>query len=234
MELIIDSNEHTNKKLVKELEKYGFFLIPERLDVGDFFIPPYIIERKEFSDFISSSKNHGGLRVMEQLKKMSEYTKDGYICVLLIEGSESEAVNKKSQRTGISHAAAFNQIQGLKISVAVDYKLPIIHSDNMGATAYILKRISEKATKKSKKAIPVRSSVPASRPTKEKVRYQLEGLPYIGPKTADHIMSAYTDLFSFYLECVGDPNKVKNRIKRINKKIPEQVQEILTHRLKEK
>ena len=56
IEVVIDTNENTNHRLVSELCREKILLVPEPLAVGDFCIPPYIIERKEYSDFISKKR----------------------------------------------------------------------------------------------------------------------------------------------------------------------------------
>jgi len=228
MNLTIDSNEYTNKKLRKTLENKGLFLVPETLAVGDFFIPPKdIIERKEYSDFISSSKNRGGLRIFEQLQRMKDLENDGYRVTLLIEGDEGKAVMKKTNRTGLSFKAAFNQMQGLKIAIAVDFGIPIITSPSMDVTGYILKRMVEKSSDDGTKPIPLRSSVPVSRPMKEKIRYILEGFPFIGPRTADNIIETYGSLRVFFWECINEPASVSKNVRRMNKKIPYEIKDIL-------
>lgn len=231
--LIIDVNEITNKKLVGELKKMGFKLVKQKLDSGDFFIPPnHIIERKEYSDFISSSKNRGGLRIFEQLRRMKEKKDEGYTTTLLIEGDEGTALSKKSKRTNLSFKAAFNQMQGLKLAIVLEYEIQMLTTPSMAGTAYILKRWVEKSDNGESMRIPLRSSVPNSRPTKEKVKYILEGFPFIGPRTADNIGDSYDTIMNFFMDCISHPNNVVKKVKRINKQIPLEVRSILVQNMR--
>lgn len=231
VELIIDTNEHTNEILVEKLDRQNLLLIPETLEVGDFFIPPYIIERKTVYDFISSSKNHGGLRIMEQLKKMKDHNIKGYKSILLIEGDESKAIAAKANMSKMTYGSVFNQFQGLKISVASDYGIPVIYTKDMNSTAYVLRRMAEKSVSPSDKAIPRRSSIPVSRPVIEKVKYLLEGIPFVGAKTSERIINSYKCLNDFFEECKNNPKMVINKIDRLNRKVPYEIRDILLEEL---
>lgn len=196
-EIIIDTRE--KQSLVPSyLSKLNANFKFEHLDISDYLIGNIAIERKTFSDFISSIINQ---RLFQQLKEIKKYPS----CFLIIEG-KAESENKKIE----------NASKGMILSVILDYKIPIIFTKNEEETAefiFILaKRIAKPKTEKS-----IRFSR-ALRNLEEQKQFILEGFQGIGPKNAKKLIKEYKTLNNIFLvseeqlkKCIGECKSRKFR-----------------------
>ncbi len=172
---IIVDNRERNSLVISELIKRGNKLEFAQLPVADYIINNIAIERKTISDFKSSIINK---RIISQLNELKQYPKN----LLILEGFENQDIYK-----GQIHENAF---RGFLLSIALNFKTPIIYSINEEDTA---KYLSLLATKKSKKTEPIRASK-IMLSEKEQLQFILEGFPEIGPATAKKLMEEFENL----------------------------------------
>lgn len=148
----------------------------EKLEIGDYLIGKTLIERKTISDFISSMINK---RLPEQLKNMKKYEKN----VLLIEGFEFDYSN---------HRIHENALRGMFLSIATDFKTPLIFTKDESDTSAFLILEAKKYEKGKVQAV--------TRPFKnqktfdDQKKFILEGFPGIGPTLSKGLLSRYGSL----------------------------------------
>src|SRR3989338_2434474 len=174
---IIVDNREKNSLVISELIKRNQVVEFAQLPVADYIINNIAIERKTINDLKSSIINK---RIFSQLNELKQYPNH----LLILEGLENTGLYK-----GQIHENAF---RGFLLSVALNFKTPIIYTLNEEDTA---KYLSILATKKNKKTEPIRASETLSS-DKEQLQFILEGFPEIGPATTNKLMKEFENLKS--------------------------------------
>jgi len=173
--IIIDTREKQSLITANLLEKKANIEF-EHLAIGDYLIQDTIIERKTFSDFVGSMLNK---RLIEQLINLKKYSK----YFLIIEGFYYN-YNKFNVHE--------NAIRGMLLSIAIDFQIPIIFTEDEQDTANFLILTARKYEKPK--------SLDAIRPSKtfktleEQKQFVLEGFPGIGPTTAKQLLEKFKTL----------------------------------------
>ncbi len=177
--IIIDTREKQSLITANLIEKRAN-IKHEQLEIGDYLIQDTIIERKTFSDFIGSIINK---RLFSQLKEIKKYP--NYL--LLIEGFDYN-YNKFNVHE--------NAIRGMLLSVAIDYKIPIIYTDNEEDTANFLV-LTAKRYEKPRPEIGLRQSK-THKTQEEQKQFILEGFPGIGPAAAINLLDKFPTLQNIF------------------------------------
>ena len=179
--IIIDTREKQSLITANLLEKKANTKF-EKLEIGDYLINDTIIERKTFADFISSTLNK---RLQEQLVNLKKYPKH----FLIIEGFYYDY---KQENINIHE----NAVRGMLLSVALDFKVPIIFTKNEEDTAKFLILTARKYEKQTK----TKTFSPSIRPQKtiksiqEQKQFILEGFPGIGPTISKQLLRNFSSL----------------------------------------
>jgi len=164
----------------------------EHLEIADYIIGDIAIERKTFSDFLSSMLN---LRLKKQLKEIKKYSQ----YFLIIEGENICASNLQ------------NPARGMLLSIILDFKIPILFTQSPEDTANFLFLLSKKLNKKSIEK-PIRYFR-----TQKDLEYQkqfvLEGFPGIGPKTAKKLLEKFKTLSRIFQASEEELKSCLNEIK---------------------
>lgn len=170
--IIIDIHEK-NSLVISELKANKEIETEIRsLKIADYLIGETAIERKTFSDFVSSMLSK---RIVEQLKNLQKYKNN----LLIIEGYEEE--------TKINP----NAIRGFILSIILNYKIPVIFTkDYEDTAAYLITLAKQQA--KPRTEISLHSRIPKTE--KEQKQYILEAFPNIGPKTAKKLIEKFSSL----------------------------------------
>lgn len=171
--IIIDTREKQSLIAANLIERH----IPvkfETLEIADYLIGETAIERKTFSDFVSSMINKRLFQQLGEIKKYSSY-------FLIIEGFKYNYPEKME-----------NPIKGLFLSIALNYKIPIIFSKNEEDTANLLILLAKRLEKPASE-ISLRPIKDAKTPT-EKKQFILEGFPGIGPVTAKKLLEKFKSI----------------------------------------
>ena len=177
----------------------------EQLEIGDYLIQDTIIERKTFSDFIGSVINK---RLFQQLKEIKKYPK----YFLLIEGFDYD-YNKFNVHE--------NAIRGMLLSVAMDYQVPIIYTEDEEDTANFL-ILTAKRYEKLRPEIGIRQSK-THKTIDEQKQFILEGFPGIGPSAAKNLLDKFPTLQNIFnsteeeLREILDENKMRKFLDLLNK-----------------
>jgi len=157
---------------MRELDKLNCIVKVKNMGVGDYQITDdIIIERKTVEDF---SKSITDKRLYQQAK---ELTTNCHKPLLIIEGEN------------IYHTFLHpNAIRGAMASIAIDFKIPIIQTQNETDTAFMIKRIAiREQNKKNRKEVSIRTQTkPVTLPQQQ--LFITESLPGIGPVSAKNIL----------------------------------------------
>ena len=189
--IIVDTREK-NSLIPSILINKGCEVDFQHLHVGDYIIKNTIIERKTVSDFISSMLNK---RLNRQLNNL----KDQKNKLLLIEGiDEQELYHQESN-------VHENAIRGYILSILLNYKIPILFTQNHEDSAKFLKVLALKPTKEREIGI---NDKPTPRNSKEQLQYLLEGFPNIGPKTAKKLLEEFGTFKNIILASQEDLEKL--------------------------
>jgi Fanconi anemia group M protein len=178
LHIYVDSNEASKRKDIITYFKFnGFDVEIKPLDVCDYVVSDRVgVERKDASDFIGSMKDG---RVFSQAKGMAEiYEKP----VIILEGAMKKALKRSRMRQ--------SSIYGALSSLALDYGINIIPTDDPASTAILLHRMAYREQVKESRTIQLRS-VDRSLPMHQQQQYLLSGLPQIGVTLADELLNTF-------------------------------------------
>lgn len=161
-----------NSNMMRELDKIKCEIRVKNMGVGDYQITDdIIIERKTVEDF---SKSITDKRLYQQAKELVSNCSNP---LMIIEGEN------------IYHTFLHpNAIRGALAAITVDFKIPVIQTQNETDTAFMLKRIAlRQQNKESKKEVSVRTSTkPVMLP--EQQLFIVESFPSIGPVNAKNLL----------------------------------------------
>ncbi len=178
LHICIDSNEASKQKTIITYLKFnGFNVDIKPLDVCDFVVSDRVgVERKDASDFLGSMKDG---RLFHQARDMAEiYEKP----IIILEGSMKKALKRSKMRP--------SSIYGAMSSIALDYGVNIIPTDDQDATAILLHRLCYREQAKEERTIQLRS-INRSLPLHQQQVYLLSGLPQIGTTLAEDLLNTF-------------------------------------------
>jgi Fanconi anemia group M protein len=148
-----------------------------QLEVADFVISDRIaIERKTIPDLLNSVINQ---RLFDQLKRMSaSYEKP----VLIIEGDPKDLYNARELHE--------NTVRGILSSIAIDYGVPVIWTENALETANMVYWIAYREQKMDKREPQIRACKRVTdRPTMQE--FLVAGLPHINSKLSRRLLEHF-------------------------------------------
>ena len=168
----------------------------EKLEIADYLINEIAIERKTYSDFISSMINKRLFQQLAEIKKYPRY-------FIIIEGKETEHRLDKPAK-------------GMILAIITQYEIPILFTANEEETADYLLLLARKQDK-PKIDLGLRPSKSVIT-IEEQKQFILEGFPGIGPTIAKQLLEQHKTLnkiFSLTEEELKQINKLDdNKIKK--------------------
>jgi len=176
IKIIIDNREKQSL-VASQLANLGFQIEFQQLKVGDYLVNDVAVERKTINDLKSSIINK---RIIQQLQELKQYPKN----ILIVEGISNEDIY-----SGIIHE---NALRGFLLSVALEFQVPLIFTQNEEDTARYLSVLAKKSPKKD---FSLRASK-LFKSKEERLQFILEGFPNIGPVTAKKLISQFKSLKS--------------------------------------
>jgi len=195
-------NREFNSGVVEHLYAEGIKIKSESLPAGDYLTKETLLERKEASDFVSSILDG---RLFLQLRKLKQSHPNPLV---IIEGDI-----KTGRLTN-------NAVRGALLSIAIDFKVPVLVSFDAGETAQIIKSIIEKENK-SGKTYSIRPSYNAG--PEELQRFIVEGLPGISGTLALRLLEYFGSVRNIF----NSPTEELMKVKGIGKKTAENIINIL-------
>jgi Fanconi anemia group M protein len=171
-------SDYREKEVTESLRGIGANVREASLDVGDFVVSDRtVIERKDYSDFISSVIDG---RIFEQAKDLNSFEKP----IVIVEGYSTRRVNE-------------NMIKAALASLIIDFGISVISTHNPHDTAKTIYWIAKKEQEEYKKGIAVKvGKKPKS--VQEQREFILCGLPGVSTKTAKKILDEFGSVKNFF------------------------------------
>jgi len=178
LQICVDSNEAASRgEIINYFKFNGIIVDILPLDVCDFVVSDRVgVERKDCADFLSSMKDG---RLFSQAKDMAEIYERP---ILILEGQMNKALKRSAMRT--------SSIYGALSSLALDYGLSVIPTENPETTAILLHRLAYREQAKEDRIIQLRS-INRNLPAHEQQIYLLSGLPQIGTALAMELLNKF-------------------------------------------
>lgn len=178
--ITVDTHEekHHENVLSDEIDEYEV----DELPAGDFVIEgargKAIIERKEWTDFVGSYQSG---TLFNQLNRCLEQEHDAYV---IVEGSRGDAI----EHTGVTNYQARRMFTSLHVKSEAE----VIQTMSVRETAQVVSDFADWfGEDPSDRTHSVR---PAEKvPAEDRPRYIVEGLPGIGPKGAERLLTYFGD-----------------------------------------
>ena len=194
MKLIIDYREKHSITLFKDICED---VVCRQLPIGDYLLisnsEAVIIERKTVNDFWSSVKSN---RLWDQLLRMMKVEKVlGYPVrrrMLLIQGNFVEYFMPFTLEDKQLDLVHWSQLMGAFLEVIYVYNTPIIHAeDETSFKAFMRILIKREVSGKNDKLPSARwykKPVKSDLPIKDRKKYILSSLPYVGERLAENLL----------------------------------------------
>ena len=170
--IFVDSRE---REMAKLLEALGLEVTVRNLEVGDYVVSDRVaIERKTAQDFVSSiiDPERNLFRQIADLARTYDRP------VLILEGRELYTTQMNAA-----------SIQGALASVAVDYGVPIIPTDDQDETAKVIALLVRRETQEGRE--PKVHGHKTARTLKEQQEYLISSIPSIGPTVARNLLKHF-------------------------------------------
>jgi DNA excision repair protein ERCC-4 len=172
---VVADNRETASGIPEILRKRGFYVQMKPLDVGDYIVSTYAVERKTVHDFISSL--YGG-RLFDQAKRISR-AYENYL--LVVEGNAQEVLaDLRNPRV----------YWGTLLALAMTFDFKVFFTLDQEQTADLLEVLVTKFRGKTG-GIPLLVKKPRMETTKDWQLSILGNLPTIGPKMADKLLESF-------------------------------------------
>ena len=208
LRIVVDERE--KKSGIPDLLKgIGISLEIKMLPVGDYIVAPdTVVERKTISDLVSSIFDGRLFDQCNRLKKHYQFP------ILLIEGDIDE-IEELTENPLIFYGAIS--------SIAIDFKIPVIHTPNASHTSKLL--ISMCSRKDASKG-PFIKKIRKSRDIQTQQLSVLCSLPGVGEKTAIRMLEKFGTPLMVLSSSITELSKVgglgEARAKNIKKVLQEQ------------
>jgi DNA excision repair protein ERCC-4 len=180
--IVVDTREAAST-IPRILERGGVYVQMKTLDVGDYVIGQYVIERKAIRDFLSSL--YGG-RLFEQAYRIS-HAYENYL--LIVEGDIQEAL------ADLRNPRAF---WGALIALAIDMDFKLFFTLDQEQTAELLNVFARKTHRKRGVLRPLLVKKPRLATIKDRQLSILESLPTIGPKLGERLLRSFGSVRSAF------------------------------------
>jgi Fanconi anemia group M protein len=201
------------KEVIDILKTYDCHVVEKKLEVADFIPFEDIgVERKRDRDFVQSIIDG---RLFEQMKNLRECFERP---LLVIEGNNLYGTNVHE-----------NAIRGALVSVALDYNVPIIWTNNKRETAALLFLIAKREQSGKKRIFGVKGRRKPMN-LQEFQEYVVSSLPGIGLLTAKELLRKFKSVEKVFT--AGEDELME--VNKIGKKKAKQVREVITRHYEER
>ena len=214
MKLLVDHRERSVLKLVEDICED---VVVIQLPIGDYLLTSgseaIIIERKTINDLLTSIRSN---RLWDQLLRMMKTEKVvGYSLkrrILLIHGNFNKYFESIDYDTDDDLITSWSQLMGAYMEILYVYNTPIIHVESdIAFKAFmriLLKRESAGKNDKLPHAKWYRKPAKADLPVKDRKKYILSALPYIGNQLASNLLDHFYTISGVACAPVEDLQKV--------------------------
>ena len=173
LRIVVDEREKKSG-IPDFLKKTGINLEIKTLQVGDYIVAPEtVVERKTISDLVSSIFDG---RLFDQCNRLKEHYQ---FPILLIEGNIDE-IEELTENSLVFYGAIS--------SIALDFKIPVIHTPNASHTAKLLMSM---CSRKDASKGPFIKKIRKSNDVQKQQLSILCSLPGVGEKTAIRMLEKF-------------------------------------------
>jgi DNA excision repair protein ERCC-4 len=171
-----------------------------QLPIGDYLLvsdsTAVIIERKTVNDFLSSVRSN---RLWDQLLRMMKTEKVlGYEIkrrILLLHGNFQDYLFEADYGNPEDMLKHWSQLIGAYLEIIYVYNTPIIHAESDTALKAFMRILVQRECTGKNDKLPdarwYRKPARADLPAKDRKRYILSALPYIGDRLAENLLSHF-------------------------------------------
>jgi DNA excision repair protein ERCC-4 len=191
LRIIVDERE--KKSGIPDLLKaVGINIEMKTLPIGDYIVgPETVVERKSISDLVSSIFDG---RLFDQCSRLKEHFQNP---IILMEGNVDEI------ETITENPLVF---YGAVSSIAIDFKIPIIHTPNATHTSKLL--VSMCSRKESTQG-PFLKKIRKSNNTHLQQLSAISSLPGVGEKTAKRMLAKFGSPVKVFTASLAELSKVE-------------------------
>ena len=191
LRIIVDEREKKSG-IPDLLRAVGINIEMKTLPVGDYIVgPETVIERKSISDLVSSIFDG---RLFDQCNRLKEHFQHP---IILMEGNVDEI------ETITENPLVF---YGAVSSIAIDFKIPIIHTPNANHTSKLLVSMS---SRKESTHGPFLKKIRKSNNIQQQQLSALCSLPGVGEKTAKRMLSKFGTPVNVFTASLADLAKIE-------------------------
>ena len=214
MKLLVDYRERKLKELLEDVcEEIAFVQLP----IGDYLLvsdsTAVIIERKTVKDFLSSVRSN---RLWDQLLRMMKTEKLlGYEIrrrILLLHGNFQDYLRQADYGNQEEMLKHWSQLMGAYFEIVYVYNTPIIHAESDTAFRAFMRILVKRESKGKNDKLPdarwYRKPVRADLPVKDRKKYILSALPYIGDRLAENLLTHFKTISEVACASVEELQKV--------------------------
>lgn len=202
--VFVDPREREMGKL---LESLGLEITLKTLEVGDYVVSDRIaIERKTAEDFVASVIDPG----RDLFGQLSDLARTYDRPVLILEGSNF-----------YSRQVHPNSIRGALAAVAVDFKVPIIPTQNQEDTAQAIAMLARREAAEGRE--PKVHGRKTARTLKEQQEYLISAIPSVGLAVARNLLKHFGSVENVMIASEEDLQKVD----LVGPKIAERIRELV-------
>ncbi|MDQ1261541.1 MAG: hypothetical protein QG575_722 [Euryarchaeota archaeon] len=172
MQIFVDSRE---REMAKLLESLGIEVVVKNLEVGDYVVSDRVaIERKTAQDFVASiiDPQRNLFRQIADLARTYDRP------VLILEGRDLYTSQMNA-----------GSIRGAMISVAVDYGVPIIPTEDRDETAAVIALLARREMREGRP--PKVHGHKTARTLKEQQEYLISAFSSVGPAVARNLLKHF-------------------------------------------
>ncbi len=202
--VFVDPREREMGKL---LEGLGLEVTLKNLEVGDYVLSDRLaVERKTAEDFVTSIIDPE----RNLFRQISDLSRTYDRPVLILEGRDlyTRQMNPDS-------------IRGALASIAVDYKVPIIPTENLEETATVIALLASRERKEGRE--PKVHGHKTARTLKEQQEYLISAIPSVGPAVARNLLKHFGSIE----KVVAASQEELQQVELVGPKIAERIRELV-------
>jgi ERCC4-type nuclease len=202
--VIVDYRE--SRLVIEALRRLQADVLEKSISPGDYVVSEnYAIERKTFRDFIQSIYKK---RLFEQLDRLQSVYKG---CCLVVEGD-----------IGYGLAHLYNPLifWGALARITTEWGIPIIFTTNEEQTAQFIFSLAKKLQEERKERVEAVYK-PRLYSLAERQRFAVQGLPTVGPKSADLLLRRFGTVRRVFTATKSELMRVKGFREKRAKEVSE-------------
>jgi Fanconi anemia group M protein len=214
LKLLVDHRERHLKPL---LEGVCEEIVLMQLPIGDYLLvsesDALIVERKTVKDFLASIRSN---RLWDQLLRMMKTERLlGYNVkrrILLLHGNFDDYLDMVDYGRQYDLLKHWSQLMGAYLEIVYVYNTPIIHAESDIALKAFMRILVQRECAGKNDKLPdarwYRKPARADLPAKDRKRYILSALPYIGDRLAGNLLSHFETISQVACASIEELQKV--------------------------